>query len=548
MNILNQHKVKTTLFILFFVPILFLGMSIGYSVYKLQANSNLAQVVNEKNLAQNIKFFFKDIRLNNTKLSYITKESDRDALKEQIKEVTGQIINELDEIEKIASDENKAIIDSLKQNITEYYNLSLQKDTLRNDPEKMKIFVATKTTPKGKEIDKDIADFVNNVDSSIDLKIKYLIDNNGVIVFSLIVFIFDIVSILFILKYVGDKFSRIVSDTSKIVNHDYTVINKLRNDLREYIDQKTNNVHGTSPNEFIQINLNFFEMLNRMNNLLKETKDNSYKFITKCGELNSSQNNVSSATSDIYNNTLSISAAFEEMAQTAKEISSNCINVANASNDVYKDASHCMMMVKSTVEKMREHSKNTEEEADIIKELGQKTQEINSIITTIQGIADRTNLLALNAAIEAARAGEQGRGFAVVADEVRNLANQTSESTKVITDMVQMLQNNAIHANTSIEQTVSQMKDVANQSVVVEETLSKILEKMNAVANDIDLIATSTEEQTSVSNNMSESLTNITENTKTILSNVDSCVVISKNINEVSEALKNELDRYKLQS
>ncbi len=138
---------------------------------------------------------------------------------------------------------------------------------------------------------------------------------------------------------------------------------------------------------------------------------------------------------------------------------------------------------------MRQISSSIDDSSRIIAQLGERSEQITTIVNTIRSIAEQTNLLALNAAIEAARAGDQGRGFAVVADEVRQLAGRTSRSTAEISDMIGVIQNETQQAITSMDATRSNASkgvDLADQagSVIV-----KITEGTNNAVNAVSMFA-----------------------------------------------------------
>ena len=77
---------------------------------------------------------------------------------------------------------------------------------------------------------------------------------------------------------------------------------------------------------------------------------------------------------------------------------------------------------------------------EMIGHLAQAAEQIAEFVGMINAIAGKTNMLALNATIEAARAGEAGRGFAVVASEVKALAEQTARATAEIGDKISAIQ------------------------------------------------------------------------------------------------------------
>jgi aerotaxis receptor len=84
--------------------------------------------------------------------------------------------------------------------------------------------------------------------------------------------------------------------------------------------------------------------------------------------------------------------------------------------------------------------------------IADSSNQMQDIISVIEGIAFQTNILALNAAVEAARAGDQGRGFAVVAAEVRLLAGRSAAASKQIRELIAR---SADHIETGSQQMVS---------------------------------------------------------------------------------------------
>lgn len=107
--------------------------------------------------------------------------------------------------------------------------------------------------------------------------------------------------------------------------------------------------------------------------------------------------------------------------------------------------------VLTAMQAVREQSLAT---AALIRELGEKSSNIDHIVAAIGEIAQQTNMLALNAAIEAARAGESGRGFANVAGEVRALADDAQGSADQIAELVAQIQVETGAAVAAMEQAV----------------------------------------------------------------------------------------------
>ncbi|KTS74961.1 chemotaxis protein [Pseudomonas oryzihabitans] len=163
------------------------------------------------------------------------------------------------------------------------------------------------------------------------------------------------------------------------------------------------------------------------------------------------------------------------------------------SAETEKVAEHGTQIIQAATQEMREIAQTVSASAEVIGQLGQRSEQITAIVNTIRGIADQTNLLALNAAIEAARAGDQGRGFAVVADEVRQLAGRTSSATAEIAEMIGKILGETQQAIASMETTQGraikgvELADQAGAVIVqIRDGASDAVEAVSMFASKLD--------------------------------------------------------------
>ena len=124
----------------------------------------------------------------------------------------------------------------------------------------------------------------------------------------------------------------------------------------------------------------------------------------------------------------------------------------------------------------------------MMKRLGESSQQIGKIVTSISQLASQTNLLALNATIEAARAGEQGLGFAVVAEEVRKLAERSAGATEEISEIVGTIQEEISRVMKAMESGTLEVVEGTKLASEAKTHLNAIIEvsrEMNALVQNI---------------------------------------------------------------
>ena len=384
----------------------------------------------------------------------------------------------------------------------------------------------------------------------------------SIIISDVIIILVTIAVLVMIINLIIGKW---VSKPIKLIQEGMSAVGK--GDFSTTIQYDSKDEIGALSKDFERMNQNVKGLINETASSIKSVAKSSELITENVEGLTTASNEVTKAVEEIAHGSTEMASSVNERLLTGQALGDSINQIFAKLSEAQSESDKMMGENRKGRDKIvvlqsvfSETVENTNEVASNVTTLTKRSQEIENIVVTIQGISEQTNLLALNASIEAARAGEAGRGFAVVADEIRKLAEQSSNSAREISRIIEGIvgiventnatvnetQNSVGSAQKNLVETVAVFDNVDRSVTSVDGLIKAFASEAQRIENLKDDLISSLESMAALSEQSAASTEQINASTEEQLSRVTEIGHAIEVLNEDIVKLSTEMGKFKV--
>ncbi|MBO4638900.1 MAG: hypothetical protein J5710_04025, partial [Treponema sp.] len=217
-------------------------------------------------------------------------------------------------------------------------------------------------------------------------------------------------------------------------------------------------------------------------------------------------------------------ALSEDISQKIKDVS----GVAVKTNTIVAEG---VSFIEANMQQLQEIADTNLNTIRGIKDLGEKIENIWSIVSLINSVADQAKIIAFNAELEANNTNSSGKNFHIVANEIRRLADGIIESTKEIKTRITEIQESSDDLILASENGTEKIQSGVENAKNLETRFSSIKNASEITAESAEKITTIIQQQALASEQILITL-------KQIAAGVSNFSMATDYISKASENLK----------
>ncbi len=305
---------------------------------------------------------------------------------------------------------------------------------------------------------------------------------------------------------------------------------------------------GSEKSETGKLLLAFKKMTKSLNALIGQVQQSGIQITTSSTQIAASGKQLEATMTEQVAATNEVVATAKEIAATSAQLLAAMQDVAAVSEETAAAASQSQSELSRMEATMRQLATATSSISGKLGTISEKANNINSVVTTIAKVADRTNLLSLNAAIEAEKAGEYGSGFAVVAREIRRLADQTAVATLEIEQMVKEMQSAVSTGVMEMDKFTKEVKSGVEDVRTISQQLALIIDQVKALTPSFEDVNQGMEAQSTGAGQISSAMVQLSEQAAQTAQTLAETNRALAQLNDAAQGLRRAVSRFTIKS